>query len=278
MPGVFDLLKGCRARVAGLVLVTLAGGGMAGAAPITDFTSWTLTQDPPNALMNGLSTITSATLTAGNGAVPAGTDVGFASVNGTTPAGSSGGNYFAAGSSFSLAVTYNLQFTGSTLGGLALGFGVGEDSTGVDSAGVTLGTVFGSPVAFLGTARTNDATLSPLNVGASNALQGTMFVSVNGVNGDVTVGASSVVDALAPQGTATFSNLLASWDNTDLIASFFIRSDNPSTWNGASASAAFSNFRVLSGAPVPVPEPSALALLLLGGAACWTGRSVRRRG
>lgn len=55
------------------------------------------------------------------------------------------------------------------------------------------------------------------------------------------------------------------WDGEDLLASFFMRSDNPSgapLWTGTSTSAVFSNFRVFEG--TAIPEPTTAALVLMG--------------
>ena len=57
------------------------------------------------------------------------------------------------------------------------------------------------------------------------------------------------------------------WDGEDLLASFFMRSDNPSPaplWTGTSASAVFSNFRILEGSAIAIPEPTTAALVLIG--------------
>ncbi|MEX1119429.1 MAG: PEP-CTERM sorting domain-containing protein [Terrimicrobiaceae bacterium] len=255
------------------------------AQPITNFTSWTLAADPFNALFSGSSTSTNATLTAGNGTIPAGTDIGFSSVSGTTVLGSVSGNYFSSASSFSLAIDYDLAATmpfGFGTSAIFLGFGIGEDSTGVDSAGITLGTVnFGaSPVSSLAaTARVDDATQPVGSVSGTAGLAGTFFVSYDEATGNVTVGAANTTNAVAPTGSYTFTGIANSWDGEDLLASFFMRSDIPSgapEWTGTSASAVFSNFRVLEGTAVAIPEPTTATLVLIGGLVWMLRRRAAR--
>ena len=57
------------------------------------------------------------------------------------------------------------------------------------------------------------------------------------------------------------------WDGEDLLASFFMRSDNPSgapLWTGTSAAAVFSSFRILEGSATAIPGPTTAALVLIG--------------
>ena len=243
------------------------------AQPISNFTSWTLAQDPPNALFNGSSIVANATLTAGDGSIPAGTDIGFSSVSGTTVLNSVSGNYFSSASSFSLAIDYNLTVSmpsGFGTSGIFIGFGIGEDSTGIDSAGITLGAVnFGaSPLLGLAaTARVNDVTQPTGSVSGTAGLTGTFFVSYDEPTGNVTVGAANTQNAAVPTGTSTFAGIANSWDGEDLLASFFMRSDNPSPaplWTGISAAAVFSNFRILEGSATAIPGPTTAALVLIG--------------
>jgi hypothetical protein len=269
----------------GLLLAATCFGIFSSAAmaqPISNFTSWTLTQDPLNALFGGASTEFTATLTGGNGTIPAGTDVGFASVNNTTVLNSTSGNYFSAASSISLAIDYNLNVTlpaGVLTSGIFIGFGIGEDTTGIDSAGVTLGVAnfVPSPLLLLGaTARVNDVTQPVGSIAGTANSFGTFFVSYDHVSGNVTVGAANTQNAATPTGSHTFAGIANDWDGENLLASFFMRSDNPSpapNWTGTSAFALFSNFRVLSGAATTIPEPTTAALVLLGG----LGILLRRR-
>jgi len=65
------------------------------------------------------------------------------------------------------------------------------------------------------------------------------------------------------------------WDNAPLLASFFLRSDDllGPTWNGGTATAVFSNFRVEAGNALAIPEPAAASLCVIGLAAL----TLRRR-
>jgi hypothetical protein len=255
----------------------------AAAAPITDFTSWTLTQDPPNLLFTGSSTGTSATLTAGNGSIAAGTDIGFASVNGTTVVGSTVGNFFSPASSFALAIDYDLTAAlpaGTSTSAIFIGFGIGEDATGIDSAGVTLGAVNFNGAPLLGlaaAARVNDVTQPSGPITGSAGAAGTFFVSYDQPTGNVVVGAANTPNAATPTGSSTFTGLANGWDGQDLLASFYMRSDNPNglpAWNGTSATALFSNFRVLGGTPIAVPEPGTAALVVISGIGLWLRRRL----
>lgn len=267
-----------------ICLVSMLGvlASAEGALLIPDFNSWTLSEDPPNALFNGSNTASNATLTAGNGTIPAGTDIGYSSISGTTVENSTSGNYLSAASSFRLAIDYNLSVVmpvGIASSGIFIGFGIGEDTTGMDSAGVVLGAVnFGSSTLpqLAATGRVNDSTLPIGTVAGTAATVGTFFVSYDVATGDVTVGAAGTANAAAPTGTYTFTGIANDWDGEDLLASFFMRSDNPSgapLWTGTSASAVFSNLRVLEGSAVTIPEPTSAALLAIGG----LGIMLRRR-
>jgi hypothetical protein len=248
-----------------------------GAGAITDLSGWTLLQDPPNALMTGTSTSGSATLVAGSGSIPAGTDIGFASVDANTPAVSGAGHYFSAGTSFSLSINYDLSFVAGS-GLVAIGFGIGEDAAGVDSAGATLFANNGAASFVAGTARSGDVNLAPNFFALSPSLVGTMFVAFNHGTGDVTVGAASGANAAVAESSHTFTADVLAWDGTDLLVSFFLRSDAVpplfgSAWNGQNATAVFSGLSVLSGAPLPVPEPGVAWLGAIG----WGLLAARRR-
>jgi len=237
-------------------------------AGIVDFNSWTLVQDPPHA--NFTSTVDSAsqiTLRATGGPIPAATDIGYQSVNGSTPAASTAGNAFDPAADFAVAVDYSLSFA-SPVGGLGIGFGIGEDIDGANSAGVALLTSSGSPIAFGGAARVNDVNQSPqlISVPATNTAR--LIASYQSATGNVTLGVSTNGDD-TPEGTTTFNGIQNSWDGGLLLASFFLRSDNTlgSGWTAGTASAVFSNFHVISGTPVAVPEPATLMLAAAGLAA-----------
>lgn len=231
-------------------------------AAITDFTTWTQVQDPPHANFTASTTATQATLLASNGPIPSGTDIGYQSVNGSTPALSTAGHAFDPASSFSVAIDFNLAFANSPAGGLAIGFGVGEDGDGENSAGAVMFTQNGAPQLFFGgAARTNDVTASPQPIFVGAALTGSMFASYDAATGNITLGASTTPGAASPAGTTTFTGVQNGWDNTLLLTSFFLRSDNSlgQAWQSGNAQAVFSNFRVLSGSPTAIPEPATLA-------------------
>ena len=241
-------------------------GSMANAA-ITDLSTWTLVEDPPNANFSAAQSATNATLSAG-GPIPAGVDIGFQSVTGDTVANSTGGYFFDPTDDFSIAIDYDWTFN-SASGFLGLGFGIGEDSDGMNSAGVAMLTSNGSPfLSFAGAARINDADQAPLVLGTSaSSLSGSLFVSYEASSGDIVLGASTSTGAAAPTVSGTYAGIQNQWNDEDLLASFFVRSDGPAggEWLGGDASAVFSNFRVLSGSAVAIPEPSSLvALTLLG--------------
>ncbi|MGJ8640409.1 MAG: PEP-CTERM sorting domain-containing protein [Opitutaceae bacterium] len=253
-------------------------GASLNAQSFTSFPSWTQTEDPAHPNFSGSSDASSATLTASNGNIPAGTDIGYASVNGADVASSTGGNYFSAASSFSLAIDYDLSVVlppsfGLPTTGLFIGFGIGEDIAGSDSAGITIGVAnsfAGNIYASAATARANDVTLPVETVSSAASPLGTLFLSYDHVNGDITVGAANAAGAASATDSHVFTDIASSWDGEDLLASFFMRSDDPVVsgitfpeWNGTSASAVFSNLRVLEGdATSAVPEPSAYALML----------------
>jgi len=224
-------------------------------ADISDFTNWTLVEDPPATHLNASLTASQAFLFAGPGAVSAGADIGYQSVNGLTPAASTLGYKFSPAADFTIAVNFDLSFTNSPSGVLGLGFGIGEDGDGANSAGVVMATLHGAPlVNFSGAARVNDVDQGIQSTGLAAMLTGSLFVSYDAASGDVTVGATPTLDAVAPTGTTTFAGIQHAWAGGDLLASLFIRSDLTG-WAGGEAQAIFSNFRVLQGAAVLVPEP-----------------------
>lgn len=236
-------------------------------AGILDLTTWTQVQDPPNVNFTASATSTQATLLAGSGAVPSGTDIGYQSVNGLTPATSTAGHAFDPASNFSVAIDFNLAFSNTPTGGLAIGFGIGEDGDGEDSAGVVMLTKNGAPqLFFAGAARINDVTQPPQGIFVGASLTGSMFATYDATTGDITLGASPTPGAASPSGTTTFTGLQNAWDNTLLLSSFFLRSDATlgPAWTSGNAQAVFSNFRVLGGSPTVIPEPASIAMLAFG--------------
>ena len=230
-------------------------------ADIGDFTNWTQVQDPPNANFTGSTTMIDASLFAGDGAVPNATDIGYQSVNGVTPATSTAGYMFDYTQSFSLAIDYDLSFTNNPSGVLSLGFGIGEDGLGMNSAGIVMATQNGSPLGpFAGAARANDNDAGSFVTALPSTLSGSLFVSYDAVTGTITAGASQTPGAAAPAATGNFDMLQDQWNDENLLASFFIRSGPLVPWSGGNGEAVFSNFRVLEGEAIRIPAPSAVAV------------------
>jgi len=245
-------------------------------AGLTDLQTWTQVQDPADPHFTGLATATQVTLSASGGPVPGGTDIGYQSVNGKTPGASSLGYAFSPGADFALAIDFAITFGNTPVGYLGLGFGIGEDRDGMNSAGVAVLFDDGSPaLIFAAAARIDDINQLPLGLPVLASATGSMFVSYQAASGNVTLGASGSQGATSPTGTATFTGIQNDWDDGDLLVSFFLRSDGSlgTAWQSGTADALFSNLRVLSGTPLAVPAPPPLALLALGLAAL----AVRRR-
>lgn len=237
-------------------------------ADITEFTNWYLVQDPPDSNFTSSVTSNQASLFAGAGAVPVGTDIGYVTINGNTAGSSTAGYVFDPVADFLLAIDYDLSFV-SASGALGLGFGVGEDVDGMNSAGVAFVTNNGAPfLTFGGGARVNDVTLPLQDTGLAATLTGSLFVGYDAASGDLILGASQTAGDASPTATTTFAALQNQWNGDDLLASFFIRSDAipifaPNGWTGGDATALFSNFRVLQGSAKAIPEPGSTALISL---------------
>lgn len=252
-------------RRAGILLAVAAflGAPCTSTGTIADFTTWTLAQDPPNANFTGSAVAAQATLNALAGPVASGTDIGYQSVNGATAGSSTAGYAFDPASDFEIAIDFNLSF-GSPVGLMAVGFGIGKDGAGADSAGVAMGTFNGAPqLFFFGAARDGDVDQGTVLTNVGSSLTGSLFVIYTAASGNVTVGASQTQGAAAPSGTtATYAGIENNWASGDLLASFFLRSQG---WTSGTSQAVFSNFRVLEGTAVAVPEPGSASLVFLGG-------------
>ena len=243
-------------------------------AGLTDLQTWTQVQDPPHASFTGLATATRVTLSADGGPVPGGTDIGYQSVNGKTPGASSLGYAFSPGADFDLAIDFAVTFGSSPVGSLGIGFGIGEDINGVNSAGAAL--LFNNDIALaFGAAARVDDISQALPIFFAASATGSMFISYRATTGNVILGASNAQGASGAAGAATFTGIQNQWDDGDLLVSLFLRSDGTfgTPWQSGTAQAVFSNLRVLSGAPLAVPAPPPLTLLALGLAAL----AVRRR-
>jgi hypothetical protein len=263
-----------RARLAAMSAVVLVGFCFTPApAASGDLSSWTLVQDPPHASFTASATTTAATLRAIGGPVPGATDIGFMSVNGQTPATSTAGYAFDPSASLALAIDFGLSFSSTPTGMLAIGFGIGEDGDGRNSAGVVLLTSNGAPLfpaSFGAAARVNDINQPAQPLLLAGALSGTFFASYDAATGDVTLGASATPGASAPSASANYAGLQGAWDGHLLLASFFLRSES---WQSGQAEATFANFRILQGAVTTIPEPALLPLL---GLACLAILRPRR--
>ncbi|MEQ8846529.1 hypothetical protein [Botrimarina sp.] len=252
-------MKTALARYVALAAL-LAAAPHASAATITDLTTWTLVEDPAHPNMSAVQDSLLLSTLAASGAVPSGTDIGFASLDGADAGASLSGYAFDPAQPFSVAIDFDVSAVDS-VGGGAIGFGIGEDIDGVDSAGVVLGLLNGSPVAFLGSGRVGDVDVAPVSFPVVPFKTGRFFVDYDPA-GPITLGINATLGAANPSMTQTLNGLPAQWDGEPLLVSFFLRSQSAGPISGFASgevTAVFSNFAVTSGAPFAVPEPSALA-------------------
>ena len=100
---------------------------------------------------------------------------------------------------------------------------------------------------------------------------GSLFVQYVANTGDVTVGRSTTPAAIAPTASTTFGGIQNQWNDNNLSVLFFAR-DKPT------AESVFANFRILSGAPTAVPEPSQTVAASIGlFMMVWYTRRRRKR-
>ncbi|QDU53849.1 PEP-CTERM sorting domain-containing protein [Aeoliella mucimassa] len=233
------------------------------AATIDDFATWTLVQDPPHAGMAAsLDSGSQLTLTAID-AVPDAVDIGYQSINGANVASSTSGFYFSPAADFTIAVDYAISSQSSQgLGGI--GFGIGEDQSGANSAGVAVGVLDGIGLGVGGAARTNDVSDTTLDV-LGAPLVGRLFVDYTASTGDIAYGYSDTPGASSFSVLGTFAARQQEWNDQPLLASFFLRSQDGSPVSGplesGTLTAVFSNFEVLAGNATSVPEPASMVLL-----------------
>ena len=262
----------------GLLILAMASlSPSVSASSIADLTTWTLVQDPAHPGMTAfVDSLGSARLSA-NGPVPSGTDIGYASIDGPDVASSTSGYYFDPSSSFSVAVDFEL-LTRSVTGVIGIGFGIGEDAAGKDSAGITLGVIYGQPVGFIAAGRVDDVgqplqlfdvqpTVVSSSGGAIYESSGRFFLEYASDTKSVSLGVSTTPGAAAPTATQTLSGFAAAWDGDPLLVSFLLRSQGDEIFPELQAgivNVGFSNFEVLSGASITIPEPTTSILAILG--------------
>ncbi|WP_146443992.1 hypothetical protein [Botrimarina colliarenosi] len=235
---------------------------------------WTLVEDPPHDGLGAVAIAGSTAMLGADGAVPSAADIGYASVNGQDAMSSTGGFYFDPNFDFSVAIDFVFS-ANSSLGAGGIGFGIGEDINGSNSAGVGLGFVNGSPLLFATAGRVGDVN-QPLESITSGFGIGRLFVEYDSASGDVIVGVNATQGTPAPSVFKTIAGIQDLWDDEPLLVSFFLRSQAASPFpslTSGSVQSAFSNFEVLNGTPISVPEPNAA---LLAGAAFMCCLSRRR--
>jgi len=252
-------------------------------AEFTDLDEWTLSVHDAGFSYTLDGTEHTVTLTADDNAIPSTDDISFASSDGVST-----GYVFDPASDFSVAIDFDLSFdhTPQIQGGLGLGFGIGTDASGENSAGAGLFTNNGVSLEFNAAARAGGGGDTPYDVEIdfstfdASALSGSLFVAYDADTGTVTAGVSDSQGAIGPARAYAFLGIQNEWDAEDddpLGAAFFLRSDDLDPWQGGgTGEAVFSNVRILHGSAQPVPEPTAISLLLVG---CVIGfaRRTRRR-
>lgn len=258
------------------VLVMALLCGAASAASISDLTTWTLVQDPAHPGMTASPVSSLGAALNANGPVPSGTDIGYASVNGANVAGSSAGYYFEPAEDFEIAVEFD--FSGELSRGTGgLGIGIGEDVDGTDSAGVGLVFINGDAASFATAGRVDDVN-QPSEAFGGAFTNGRFFLRYESATGNVSVGVTRLGSFPSPDVFRTLTGIQKQWDDEPLLVSFFLRSQTLGPIRGLSSgqvNAIFSNFRVLNGTPLTIPEPTTTVLATLALFAPW--RFPRRR-
>lgn len=260
-----------------LALALIAGhvsAAIVSATEISDLREWSLVQDPivdgPAGVLAGSVAMdgTTVTLTA-TGEIPDFADIGYQSVDGQDVASSTTGFSFSPNEDFQVAIDFMLDFNQS-VGGGAIGFGIGEDADGTDSAGAVLTFNDGAPSTALAAARANDIPVLTLPIVPILLLNpivlpnsGRMFIEYDSASGTVVAGLSTTMGATEPDFTSPIASVQNQWDDEELLVSFFLRSQpfvdgsDPSLTSGG-VTATFSNLQDLS-----IPEPSGAVLLAL---------------
>lgn len=245
-------------------------------ASITDFGNWTRVEDPPHAGLTATTTPPSTVTLSATGAIPGATDIGYQSIDGGTVATSSAGYYFSPASDFSVAVDFELLFSDS-VGAGGIGFGIGEDGGGANSAGIGIGFLNGTPLAVSGASRVDDSTqpLVPLD-GAAVTGSGRLFIDYDSASGNVDFGINATPGSAAPTRHDTLVGIQDLWDGEDLLVSLFLRSEQTLPLSAGAVSAVFSNFAMLQGTAQTAAVPLPAGLWLMASALLGLGL-VRRR-
>lgn len=250
-----------------LFVVVICLPGAARGSSITLFSMWSLVEDPPHAGMSASVDSDSQVTLEATGAISSGTDIGFASVNGGEVDDSTSGYYFSPESDFSIAVDFDVSFL-NQMGAGAIGLGVGEETIGANSAGVALGFANNSPLSFATSGRIGNIDQDITGVPAAPATSGRFFVDYDGVSREFSVGVGAAGAAAPSHAPVVASVLQSDWNDKPLLVSFFLRSQEIpllllSELTSGDVTAVFSNFEVLSGTPIQVPEPGALVATVL---------------
>lgn len=232
-------------------------------AGIDDLTEWTLVEDPADPGMSAVATSSAATLTA-TGSVPMLTDIGYGSVNGVDVASSTEGHYFSTAEDFCVSIDFDFNELSTATGNGGFGFGIGEDVDGQNIAGVAAAIQDGAIIGYSATSRTSNVNSLPVPIGGIGIAEGTMIVEYQSVTGTI------VTNMEYNSGATTIGTSLIGiqngWADEPLLVSFFLRSDGTlgSPLTSGTVETVFSNFQVLCGTAVAIPEPTSLVLLLLG--------------
>lgn len=231
---------------------------------VSDLTAWDLVEDPGHPNLSASRSASSAVLTA-DGAVPNAFDIGYASVNGLEVGNATQGYYFSPNEDFEIRIDFDVSAV-SSVGGGGFGFGVGEDRNGENSVGVAGAVANGSIVDFFTAGRTGNVPILPADYSLSGVDQGRMAVQYFSSTGNFWLKVTDLTGGGAVTITRQLAGIQNNWDDKPLLASFFLRSDDTLGAPLASGqlTATFSNFTVVSGTPITVPEPTAVGLLLLG--------------
>ncbi|QDV75269.1 hypothetical protein [Botrimarina mediterranea] len=259
-------------------LAMLLMSSVATAASITDFSNWTLVEDPAHPGMSATIDGPSQASLARSGPIPNGADIGFASVNGDTVSTSDAGWYFSPDQDFQIAIDFSSITSAGSVGAGVFGFGVGEDASGSNSAGIGVMSIDSIQAGYLAAGRVNDIDVigqffstEPLLPGSAirqGQAVGRMFLSYDSSTGDVSLGVSNTVGATQPEEAQTLSGIAESWSGRPLLVSFFLRSQQVpmvhSELRDGATNVQVGPLIVLHGTPITIPEPTSGVLAILG--------------